>query len=337
VEPGQCIFLSHASADRKLADLFRDTLILGGVAEDRIFYSADRATGIPSGEDVGTYLRTSLRETGLVIELLSETFLSRPMCLMELGAAWALNTPTYPIVVPPLLRDTVSKDVGNLQMGVLGTDDEVDAIFEELSGRLDRDVRIRVQVAAWNRAVRGFKQQLRSISAMARAAGPSARTSAQAGGPVASEWADEITTGDAVVGVTAPGKEPHGEATNHGAVMHTVTAMLEVTVPEGFDVQRPNRLRDFRTWLSHPIGAGSDSSSKKYPIEGQVAPLLPGGAVAISIRTNQWHEQGVFPLCPDGSFSGHVYLHESQPPAIVRFRILGADDSILKEYVVQVT
>ncbi len=223
VEPDQRIFLSHAYADRELADLFRNTLILGGVPEDRIFYSSARATGIPSGQDVGTYLRVSLRESGLVIELLSETFLNRPMCLMELGGAWTLGTPTYPIVVPPLSRDRASKEIGNVQMGVLGTDAEVDAIFDELHGRLARDVGIQVKVAAWNRAIREFKQHLPSKLAIAQASGATGPAPAQASRPMASESVDEITVGNASVVATALGKELHAEATNHDAVPHSAT------------------------------------------------------------------------------------------------------------------
>jgi hypothetical protein len=70
---GKRIFLSHASADKALADLLRSTLVLGGVPEGRIFYSSDRSSGIPSGEDVGTYLRRSLQAASLVIELVSDT------------------------------------------------------------------------------------------------------------------------------------------------------------------------------------------------------------------------------------------------------------------------
>lgn len=44
-------------------------LLLGGVPEQRIFYSSDRNSGIPSGEDVGSYLRRSLQDAGLVIGL----------------------------------------------------------------------------------------------------------------------------------------------------------------------------------------------------------------------------------------------------------------------------
>jgi hypothetical protein len=122
------IFLSHAFADKALADLLRDTLLLGGVSEPRIFYSSDRSSGIPSGQEVGSYLRNSLQAAALVIELISETFLTRPMCLMELGGAWAMGTPTYPIVVPPLSRTEAISQIGNIQMGVLGTEAEIDSI-----------------------------------------------------------------------------------------------------------------------------------------------------------------------------------------------------------------
>lgn len=156
------IFLSHASADKALADLLRNTLVLGGVGEGLIFYSSGRGTGIPSGEDVGTYLRRSLRDAGLVIELLSETFLTRPMCLMELGGAWTLGTPTYPIVVPPLTRGEATRQIGNVQMGVLGSDAEIGDIFDELYDRLVQDLGIHINLTAWSRAVAEFKQQLPS-------------------------------------------------------------------------------------------------------------------------------------------------------------------------------
>ncbi len=97
---GNKIFISHASADEPLAGVLQRALIFGGVPPERIFYSSARLTGIPAGRDVSMYLRQSLRESGLVVELLTRTFLSRPICLMELGAAWGSETPTFPIVVP---------------------------------------------------------------------------------------------------------------------------------------------------------------------------------------------------------------------------------------------
>jgi len=222
------IFLSHASADKALADLLRNTLVLGGVAEDRIFYSSGRGTGIPSGEDVGTYLQRSLRDAGLVIELLSETFLTRPMCLMELGGAWTLGTPTYPIVVPPLTRGEATRQIGNVQMGVLGTESEIGDIFDELHDRLAQDLAIQCNLTAWNRAIADFKQQLPSRLAAAQAAAtpsPSPKVSA----PMASAGSsgDKITIGNISV-ITGPmGRELHAEATNNDTVEHS--AMIKAT------------------------------------------------------------------------------------------------------------
>lgn len=146
VTSDKAIFLSHAHVDRVLADLLRNTLVLGGVRENQVFYSSSRATGIPSGEDVRPYLQRALRDAGLVIELLSETFLRRPICLMELGGAWALGTPTYPILVPPLTRYLAVQNIGDVQMGILGSEGDLNDLFDELHDRLSKDVGVQAAI-----------------------------------------------------------------------------------------------------------------------------------------------------------------------------------------------
>jgi hypothetical protein len=81
----------------------------------------------PSGTDVRAHLRGELQQAGLVIELISATFLTRPMCLIELGGAWLLEKSTYPIVVPPLTRTQAVAQIGDVHMGQLTSDDEIDA------------------------------------------------------------------------------------------------------------------------------------------------------------------------------------------------------------------
>ena len=159
------IFISHASADRKLADLLRDTLVLGGIPGNRIFYSSSRATGIPSGTDVRAHLRLELQQAGLVIELISATFLTRPICLLELGAAWALEKPTYPIVVPPLTRDQAVAKIGDVHMGQLGSPEDIDDVFDELHGRLTSDIGVSPTATEWNPVARRFKEGLPAVLA----------------------------------------------------------------------------------------------------------------------------------------------------------------------------
>lgn len=154
------LFISHAHADKDLASLLHEVLVLGGVPSDRIFYSSQRGTGIPTGADVRATLHQSLTGAGLVIELLTKTFFTRPMCLMELGGAWALETPTYPIVVPPLTRAEAIDIIGNLQMGVLDPSGDVDEIFDELQERVAAVLGITLRPVNWRQAVTSFKRQL---------------------------------------------------------------------------------------------------------------------------------------------------------------------------------
>ena len=171
------IFISHASMDRKLADLLRDTLVLGGIPRNRIFYSSSRATGIPSGTDVRAHLRSELQQAGLIMELISTTFLTRPMCLLELGGAWALEKPTYPIVVPPLTRSQAVAQIGDVNMGQLGSDEEIDDVFDELHDRLASDVGVPTTATEWNPVARRFKEGLPAVlGALAAAAAPPAAT-----------------------------------------------------------------------------------------------------------------------------------------------------------------
>jgi hypothetical protein len=115
------------------------------------------------------------------------------------------------------------KEIGNVQMGVLGTDAEVDDIFDELNDRLTKDLGISTKTTAWNRTIRDFKEQLPAMMVTAQAAAAAQSLLAQDDGSIASSSADEITIRNASVIGTAHGKELHAEATNNDAVQHSAT------------------------------------------------------------------------------------------------------------------
>ena len=222
------IFISHARADRKLADLLRDTLVLGGIPRERIFYSSSRATGIPSGTDVRAHLRSELRQAGLVIELISTTFLTRPMCLLELGGAWVLEKSTYPIVVPPLTRSQAVAQIGDINMGQLGSTEEIDDVFDELQDRLRSDVRLSTTAVGWNPVARRFKEGLPAVlAALTAAAAPSAATPSSPPPSALSRPPAKITVDNYAVVPTGYGTEVQGEATNDDTVEHS--AFLKAT------------------------------------------------------------------------------------------------------------
>ncbi|TFV79399.1 toll/interleukin-1 receptor domain-containing protein [Blastococcus sp. CT_GayMR19] len=154
------VFISHAASDKPLAGLVERLLIMSGVPRDRVFYSSDRATGVPAGRGSREVLKAMLRDDPFVIEVISTTFMTRPMCLMELGAAWVMEVPTFPIVVPPLSRAEVIAQIGDVHLPRLGSEDELDELFDELHGRLLQHLEVTAQASVWNPAVRDFRRDL---------------------------------------------------------------------------------------------------------------------------------------------------------------------------------
>lgn len=107
------IFVSHAVADKVLAKALVSFLKEAiGVPTDSIFCSSVPDNGIPLGEDFNGYMKEKIQEPKLVILLMTETYLEREFCLMELGATWAKSHKTLPIVVPPVPFTKVTNTLG---------------------------------------------------------------------------------------------------------------------------------------------------------------------------------------------------------------------------------
>jgi len=152
------IFISHASEDQKIAKAIKYTLVTGGVPNDRIFFSSGESTGIPTGENVLQNLQTTLAESALVLEVVTRGFLTRPYCLMELGGAWALKKPTFPIVIPPLTISEATKAVGNVKMRIFGSKSDIDAAFGELHDTIESALGMSLGFRQWNEAVHELKE-----------------------------------------------------------------------------------------------------------------------------------------------------------------------------------
>jgi hypothetical protein len=193
------------------------------------------ARAFPRGKMWAPIFRRSLQDAGLVIELLSETFLTRPMCLMKLGGAWTLGIPTYPIVVPPLRREDATRQIGNVQMGGLGTDAEISDVFNEFHDRLAQDLSIPTNLPAWSRASGNFKEKLPSklVTAQLAAATASPPSKVSAVVTAGEPNGDKITISNISV-VTGPmGRELHAEATNRDAIEHSAAIKATFYNAEG--------------------------------------------------------------------------------------------------------
>lgn len=125
------IFLSHATADTKLAEKFLRFLVEAiGVREKEIFCSSVEGHGIPLGDDFNDYMKNSIQSPKLVILLMTPRYMESWFCLMELGAAWSQSHYTLPIVVPPIEFGAVSSTLGLKQGWSIENEDKLNALRE---------------------------------------------------------------------------------------------------------------------------------------------------------------------------------------------------------------
>ena len=98
IGPMPRVFISHASLDVDFVDPFVDTVIrLGcGLNPSELFYSSGQDTGVPSGKDLMAHVREQVEATDLVVAVITPTYLTRPVCIAEMGAAWGITDKVFP-------------------------------------------------------------------------------------------------------------------------------------------------------------------------------------------------------------------------------------------------
>ncbi|KAA9327234.1 toll/interleukin-1 receptor domain-containing protein [Hymenobacter busanensis] len=95
------VFVSHASKDVNYVEELIDLLKLIGLHRDQVFCTSVKGYGIPLGSNFLSELKERINDDVLVLFVFSPNFYASPVCLAEMGAAWALSKEHIPIVIPP--------------------------------------------------------------------------------------------------------------------------------------------------------------------------------------------------------------------------------------------
>ena len=137
------VFVSHAASDKTFVDAFVDNLLLLGceVPRQQVFYSSGAANGVPGGADLGAYVRNRVSDDVLVVALITPTFLSRPFCIAELGAAWGRADSLLPLLTPEVSRQELDGVLTGLLVRTVDDDRALDELHDrvgEAVGRLPK-------------------------------------------------------------------------------------------------------------------------------------------------------------------------------------------------------
>lgn len=153
------LFLSHAHADRGIASALSSLLIQLGVSPDDLFYTSRPDTGAAAGEDFRQRLRREAREASLMIQLISESYFASTACVMELGAQWVLETPSFPVLVPPIRFVDINARVGPIQ----ATSIQDEAKFTLLYGVIAEIWGLTESTARWKSSWEEFSTRVEKV------------------------------------------------------------------------------------------------------------------------------------------------------------------------------
>lgn len=149
------IFISHASEDKALVDIFIDLLDTGTqLTQNDIFCSSVKGMGIPNYKEFVENIKNNLKEAQLVIVILSRKFVASGFCNCELGATWFAQKNCFALVVPPLRFEDVEGVMAGKQVGMI-TDSSA---LDELKDCLKTTLSVEAVTSRWNEKKTGFLQ-----------------------------------------------------------------------------------------------------------------------------------------------------------------------------------
>jgi hypothetical protein len=134
------IFISHATKDNPIIELFIDLILDAGLAIDIIndvFCTSYDGTKIRTGDDWRESIKTAIVDSKVVFLFISPYYKESEVCQNEMGAAWVLNSNTIPFIIEPITFKTVGvitevRQVARL-LDELTLDEIKDKLIEDLT------------------------------------------------------------------------------------------------------------------------------------------------------------------------------------------------------------
>ena len=120
------VFISHAELDKEFANeivtLFE---FIGVKGKEKLLCTSVDGYRIPVGRDIVEYLREVFNKYNLfVIILHTHNYYTRPVCLNEMGAAWALKTKYYSVLASDFNFKEMTGVVNNKDVAIkIGAED----------------------------------------------------------------------------------------------------------------------------------------------------------------------------------------------------------------------
>lgn len=162
------IFISHATKDKDYVEAIVNLLEALGFHEDEIICSSIPPYCVPLDNNVFSWLVNEFQHSDLhVIFVLSKTYYTRPVCLNEMGAAWALKHRWTAILLPGFGFDEITGCIDPAQVSIKLDDADRDTLnyrLSELKDNLVAEFGLRdISQALWEKKRKEFLSKVEEV------------------------------------------------------------------------------------------------------------------------------------------------------------------------------
>ena len=132
------VFISHAESDKKFANEIVTLLEFIGVkGKENLLCTSVDGYRVPLGCDIIEYLRETFNKNNLfVIILHTHNYYTRPVCMNEMGAAWALKTKYFSVLASDFSFNEMTGVVNNKDIAIKIGADDCEARINQLKNEL---------------------------------------------------------------------------------------------------------------------------------------------------------------------------------------------------------
>ena len=168
-EHGKKLFISHATNDKEYVDVLVKLFESLGFREDDIICSSIPPYCIPLDNNVYEWLANEFQHSDIhMIFALSKTYYTRPTCLNEMGAAWAMKHKWTGLLLPGFDFSEIAGCIDPSQVSIkLDDNDKATLIFRlgELKDNLIEEFELRpVSPEFWERKRNDFIKQIDEVT-----------------------------------------------------------------------------------------------------------------------------------------------------------------------------
>jgi hypothetical protein len=153
------IFISHASKDYPLVQLFVERLLRLGmdIKSDRIFCTSLDGMDIKNGEDFRGQIKLALSGAKIVILIITANYKSSEVCQNEMGAAWYSGKLVIPLIVEPITYESVGVVMQPLQIPRISDPKALSKLRDDINGHLKN---ANGRTATWDAGKEAFLSEL---------------------------------------------------------------------------------------------------------------------------------------------------------------------------------